>query len=352
MERCINKILIRLLPLLLIVSTSAAANSMELDKAIKIYYAGLPNQAISLIKPLALSGDVNAQFLLGNILYSLSKTNKKSEIDDPVKWYKMAAANNSPDANYALGVIYNNKWTGSLRQEHLIIAKFYFENAAALGHLNAQVYLAEINNRDEASNQKKSASNAESSPGMAKQVPQIPVNNTQQSGSTDPVSRASGNTATVVVEPSQMEDTPRQSPESDNNSMPDSTNLEVSTKQLPANNDESESISVNLADIATQCKKYTRAGFNYYADSIKGATLTGTAIIDTIGSSPSRPGAHLIRLTNSKYDTLLFITLDGVPKEVAKGLKEEGDIEIMGIVEDSQIIGSNCDVILTYQLGT
>lgn len=348
MERHINKILIKLLPLLLIVSTTAAANSMELDKAVKIYYAGLPNQAISLIKPLAMSGDVNAQFLLGNILYSLSKTNKNSEIDDPVKWYKMAAANNSPDANYALGVIYNNKWAKSLRQEHLTIAVFYFENAAELGHLNAQVYLAEIKNRDEASNQRKLVSNPGSSTRIAKQAHDIPVNNPQKSGSADLASQASGNTTEVKAKTSQMEATPKQSPERDNNITPESSNLEVSIKQLPAINGDSETISVNLATIATQCKKYTRAGFNFYADSIKGAFFAGSAKIDTIGDSPSKSGTHLIRLTNSQFDTLLFITLDEVPKEVARQLKEDDNYEISGVIEDSQIIGSNCDVILTY----
>jgi len=321
---------------------------MELDKAIKIYYAGLPDQAISLIKPLAVSGDVNAQFLLGNILYSLSKTNRNSEMGDPVKWYKMAAANNSPDANYALGVIYNNKWAKSLQQEHLTIAKFYYENAAELGHLNAQAYLAEINNREEASNQRKSASNSESSTRLARQAHQLPVNKTQISGATDQANQAAGNTAEVKADSSQMKDTPKQSPERDNKTTPDSTNLEISTKQLLAINGDSESISVNLADIATQCKKYTRAGFNFYADSIKGAFFAGSAKIDTIGGSPSKPGTHLIRLTNSQFDTLLFITLDEVPKEIARQLKEDDNYEVRGVIEDSQIIGSNCDVILTY----
>jgi len=58
--------------LYLVTSNTVASNASELDKAVKIYYAGYPDQAISLIQPLAFSGDVDAQFLLGNILYSLS----------------------------------------------------------------------------------------------------------------------------------------------------------------------------------------------------------------------------------------------------------------------------------------
>jgi hypothetical protein len=47
-----------------------------MDEAVKRYYAGFPEEAISMIKPLALSGNVDAQYLLGNILYSLSKEGK------------------------------------------------------------------------------------------------------------------------------------------------------------------------------------------------------------------------------------------------------------------------------------
>jgi hypothetical protein len=120
-------------------------------------------------------------------------------------------------------------------------------------------------------------------------------------------------------------------------------------KQTAGEDSGKESGTVKLADIANQCKNYTQTGFNYYAESIKGAFFAGNAKIDTIGSTPSKLGTHLIRLINKKFGTAIFLTLQGVPKEVAIGLKEGRDFGITGIVEHSQMTDSNCDVILTYR---
>ena len=74
MDNFIKIILKKVIPLALIASFSVAADTKTIDEAVKRYYAGFPDEAISMMKPLALSGDVNAQYLLGNILYGLSKT--------------------------------------------------------------------------------------------------------------------------------------------------------------------------------------------------------------------------------------------------------------------------------------
>jgi len=46
---------------------------------------------------------------------------------------------------------------------------------------------------------------------------------------------------------------------------------------------------------------------------------------------------------------VISLTLQGVPKEAAKGLKAGGDFRVTGIVGRSQMIDSNCELSLTYQ---
>jgi len=118
---------------------------------------------------------------------------------------------------------------------------------------------------------------------------------------------------------------------------------------VPGENISIEPGSVNLTDVAYQCRNYTRTGFNYYAESIQGAFIEGTAVIDTIGPTSSTSATRLLRLTNKEFDAVITLTLQGVPKEVAKGLKRGGDFRVTGIVGHSQMIGSNCDLSLTYQ---
>jgi hypothetical protein len=90
-------------------------------------------------------------------------------------------------------------------------------------------------------------------------------------------------------------------------------------------------------------------GFNYYAESIIGALLVGSAKIDAIESPPSKPDTRLVKLTHHISDIEILLALDGVPKEVAAGLKPGRDFGISGIVGRSQKEGSTCDLMLTYQ---
>lgn len=126
-------------------SNSPLAGSTELDQAIKKYYAGYPNQAISIIKPLAISGDVEAQYLLGNIFYGLSNSKTPILLENPIKWYEMAAAQDSAPANYALGVIYNNQWTRTSDQKEADLAKMYYQKALELGYKQAEAALHKLN---------------------------------------------------------------------------------------------------------------------------------------------------------------------------------------------------------------
>lgn len=325
MDRYIKQILKGLIPVLLMVSNSVVASSAELNNAIQIYYAGLPHQAISLIKPLALSGDSDAQYLLGNILYSLSKTNKLDDAEDPVEWYKMAAVQGSPDANYALGVIFHNNWVKSRRQQDITIAIFYYEKAVELGVEDAQAHLSSLKSRNTTS---KSSSSTE----RTKPTNQIPVETgTAESGAVK--------SATIA----------KQSPVKYSEQASSAASLTDTPSQIPQGDREQASITVNLAEVASQCKNYTRVGFNYYAESILGALLVGSAKIDAIESRPSKPDTRLVKLTHQISDIEILLALDGVPKEVAAGLKPGRDFGISGIVGRSQKQGSICDLMLTYQ---
>ena len=117
---------------------------LKLERAEKKYYAGNPYQAIAMLRPIASSGDAEAQFMLGNILYSLSNSEKFEITEDPVDWYKMAAAQDHPQANYALGAIYQNKWVTFDNRSDLEMAISYYEIAKKLEHPSAKSSLSKL----------------------------------------------------------------------------------------------------------------------------------------------------------------------------------------------------------------
>jgi len=293
-------------------SSIAVANTNDLEKAVKIYYAGYPGKAIGLIEPLARSGDVDAQYLLGNILYSLSKTDRFSEIDDPIVWYKMAAAQQSSGANYALGVIYHDKWTESQQQEDITMAISYYEKAIQLGNEDAQIALSKLKPLGKTSTNK------------SKVLP-IPDSSSQHSKEASTIA--------------------------DDDSAKESGTAETakSAKQIISEDDDTEFDTVGLASFANQCKNYTQTGFNYYAESITGAFFEGNAEIDTIGPANSKSGTHQIRLVNRQFDISVLLNLRGVPKEVVVGLKGGQDFGIEGIVEHSKMTSTGCIIILAYK---
>jgi TPR repeat protein len=332
MDRYIKQILKGLIPVLLMVSNSVAASSAELNNAIQIYYAGLPRQAINLIKPLALSGDVDAQYLLGNILYSLSTTSQQDESEDPLEWYKMAAVQHSPGANYALGVIYHNRWGKSKRKADSAIAIFYYERAVKLGIDEAQAHLSSLKLKSATASETKPVSKSGSTAGQAKQTTQMPVaNGARESGAaslaavTKPVPTEASNQETGMV------------------------SLANTASQLPPGDSGQASITVDLAEIASQCQNYTQVGFNYYAESIKGALLTGNALIEAIEPNPSKADTRLLKLSHQKFDIEILLSLQDVPKNIAAGLKPGRDFGVTGIVGLSQKQGASCDLMLTYQ---
>lgn len=123
---------------------SLAAGSTQLDQALKKYYAGYPDEAIGMIEPLADSGDVEAQYLLGNLLYTLTHSGQSEVRGDPVKWYRLAAEQGSARAAYALGAIYNNRWLQARRDGDLDLAQSYYKQALDLGAEKARAALDKL----------------------------------------------------------------------------------------------------------------------------------------------------------------------------------------------------------------
>jgi len=145
-----------------------------MDQAVQKYHAGHPDQAIAMLKPLALRGDVQAQNLLGNIIYGLATTDPSNAIEDPLKWYQMAAAQGLPAASYAIGVIHHNNWLKTQREEDARLAEIYYQQALDRGFARAAAPLMKIAAHNQASRQSNSRkySNASFS---SKREPQVQV---------------------------------------------------------------------------------------------------------------------------------------------------------------------------------
>ncbi len=133
-----------------LVNGPSSAGQADLDRAVERYYAGYPGQAISMLEPLALAGDVEAQYLLGNIVYALALSGLASTGQGPVRWYRMAAEQGSAEASYALGVIYNNRWLEKRDAHDAQLAEQYYQRAADLGHEPAEALLLKLAARNRA----------------------------------------------------------------------------------------------------------------------------------------------------------------------------------------------------------
>ncbi len=333
----------------LIFSTTVNANSAKLSEAIEVYYSGLPDQAIALIKPLAQSGDSKAQLLLGNILHSLSRSDTGNLQQDPVTWYQMAATQGSSEANYLLGVIYHNRWTGSQEKDSDVIAIAYYETAAKLGNKNAQGPLIQLKYRDKNSRPKASPNNSQPKPKIVESSAQAVVM---------PIAIEKVETLkeTVVLETEAV------------------ATLELSEQSLPiatvveATVEEKEILAIALAhaggakkaadkvlnrvylqDVVTECKNYTKAGFGYYAESINGAHLTGSATIRSIEPNTESDDSLTINLVKKQLNFELLLSMKAVPKDFAKDLKKSAIIRISGIVRNAKKTQKNCEINLIFQ---
>jgi len=308
MCRNVTKLSIAFLSVLLLVSNLAFANSDDLQKAVKAYYAGHPHEAVDMIKPLAVAGDVDAQYLLGNILYSLSKTKQFNGFEDPTKWYQMAADQGVADASYALGVIYNNNWEKSGDKQQAALAMTHFQKAFDQGFKKAEKPLQRLKSRS----------------GLTLKKAMKLARENAQVAEVEPVVIA------TIEEQAKV-----------------TTAVTVSKDE---SSDEGQTITIQLADIVEQCTKYTPEGFDSYADTIRGAMLAGKAKIKTISADPANPGAQIIRLRDNRFGMTVTFDINEVPVSIAKKYKAGDQFGVSGIVTDSKIAESSCVVSVAYQL--
>ena len=339
------KILVkRLIPITLMVSCSVAAATKEINDAVKRYYAGFPEEAISMMKPLALAGDVDAQYLLGNILYSLSGPGKYKFIDESVKWYKMAVEQNSANANYALGVIFQNKWVNSRNKKDAARAIVYYQKAVDLGYTKAQAHLSKIKSRSRISQQEAAA--------LAKEQESIPVLKSETSVEAPEIEKDNIESGKALTS---MDDSTSISIAKMSEAVEESGTISEILNQsarIADNPDDKVIITITLDDIASQCQNYTETGFALYAETIIGALFSGNATMVAMSPDSSEPGTFSIDLTNSQFDSAVFVNLRKVPEEVARMFKEGKKFGVTGIVSNSKIVGSNCAVGLIYQSAT
>jgi len=347
-----------------------------MDEAVKRYYAGFPEEAISMLKPLALSGDADAQYLLGNILYSLSNEGTITGIEDPVKWYKMAADQNVAAANYALGAIFHNKWIKSRDKNEAANAIIYYQKAVELEYPKAQQPLDRIKSRSRISlgtaamlvKEQGTPAIPESASGV--QLPgvdssssesdqsQVPASSSLTSNQTtmksesldksevaarDPIALAQIATKPdVEVTVSEIKSEPLVKPEV-------AAKDPVKISQIAEKPDDEVSVTVTLEEIANQCQNYTATGFNIYAETIEGALLSGTASVVAVKPESSESGSFLINLSSKLFGLVVFVDLHDVPEDIAVRFAEGNKYAITGIIVDSKVVGSDCTVRTIYQ---
>ena len=340
MNNVIKIVLKGLISVTLITSCSVAADTKEIDEAVKKYYAGFPDEAINMLKPMALSGDVDAQYLLGNILYSLSKTGKFGDVDDPVQWYEMAAAQKPGAANYALGIIFHDRWRKSRNKQDAANAIIHYQKAVESGYKKAQASLNRLKSRSGISQQQAAAlvklQGTKSIPETRIQLPEKEIANlesveTQAATVESTAKQDSAIESEAIAEPEKDVDEPKQI---------------AQTADKP---DDEVTMTVTLAEIANQCQNYTEAGFNLYAQTIEGALFSGKASLVAIKPDSSKSGIYSTKLANSQYGIVIFVDLQDVPQEIATSFVKGIKYEVTGSVVDSRVVSSNCAVNLIYR---
>ena len=351
----------------LAVSCVVAADTRQLQEAVNKYYAGFTDQAIDMIEPLALAGDVDAQYLLGNILYSLSNTGKVDELDDSVKWYKMAAAQKSVGANYALGAVFHNRWLKSRYNGDAAMAIVYYQNAVDLGYKKAQTPLTTILSRSRVSRQQaeilvkqqqtdsKPASSATVQPianqavkPIVDETPVVEPASKPTAGSESTISQTADTEVPAPVARVPTTETMPEKGDSAADAEADSPDP-VETAEPASESEDEAAMTITLADFANQCANYTEVGFQLYAQTIKGAELSGKAPLVDIKADSSSTESYSIVLSASQAGTEILVNLHEVPKEMANRYKQGDKFPAMGIIIDSKLSGSRCVVSLAYR---
>ena len=346
----VRRLLTGLIAIILIcpLTVLAYTNSKALDEAVKRYYDGHPEEAISMIEPLAAGGDVHAQYLLGNILYSLSGTGLYPDLDDPVKWYEMAAAQNFVDAIYALGALYHNRWIESRDPNDAASAIVNYQKASDLGSPKAHQPLHRLQFRSEMT-----LAQAEERVEKQQAMPALklePVAIIATEATPEPAVEPEPAPAVEPEPVSTAAAEPVVEPEPTKEAAAAESKVEEPAKETTESRAVAEAdsaLSVTLVEIADSCRTYTETGFNLYVDSITGALLSGTASVEAVEADAS--GAYSITLANRSADLTVFIEMSGVPHATAQKSKPGETAPINGNIVGSRVIGSDCSVAIAYQ---
>ena len=367
MKNFIKKVSKCLAPVALAVSCVVAADTQQLGQAVNKYYAGFTDEAIGMIEPLALAGDVDAQYLLGNILYSLSSTGKFDEVDDSVKWYQMAAAQKSVGANYALGAVFHNRWLKSRDNGDAAMAIVYYQNAVNLGYKKAQTPLTTILSRSRVSRQqaeilvKQREADTDAEPNatlepivnqtvkpIADEAPGPEATNIQATASEATIGDTPGIEApTPVAKIATTETVPEMS---DSAAEAETGSADPVITLPPASEAEDKvMMTLALAEFVDQCANYTEVGFGLYAQTIKGAVLSGKAPVVDIKADSSGTDSYSIVLSAGQPGTEVLVNLLEVPKEMAARYEQGDKFPATGVIVDSKLSGSRCVVSLAYQ---
>lgn len=315
----------------LLIARPLGADQRQLDEAVKRYYAGYPRDAIEMLEPLAGSGDVNAQYLLGNILFSLAQAGTFGVVEDSEKWYRMAAEQGSADASYALGAILQNRWSRSGDESTAASAITHYRDAVDRGHDRARGAMTRLVSLSGISEQ---AATALVRPRVVTPAPEPVIEvrtatpTTNETAGAAQQATADGEDIAEISDPVAVEPTPL---------APVTTDSEAF-----------EPSAVTLADIAYQCQKYTATGFDLYAKSIEGAKFDGRASVLTVAPDESNPGKMSIVLANDQFDSQIVIDLRGVPRALGSRFGKGSQVEILGIIVESETGDNGCSVRLKF----
>ncbi len=343
----------------LLASFPIVGGDKEIDVALEKYYSGSPLEAISLLEPLASSGDLEAQYLLGNILYSLSQTGNYEDIDDPVKWYKMASEQDSPEADYAIAAIYHNKWLESRNEEEAATAITYYLRAVERGYEKAKVPLDKLMYRSRISEKEAAALALKlDTAALVKPEPEpaVPIAETESVESS--VSKPVEVEPVVVSEPEPVQ---KQEPELQSEQPKPELEKEpiVVAESVSANPDVNDQIAdiydsdvtttVSLTELARHCSNFTATGFNLYVSSIRGAGYSGAASVAAVKPDSELQGFYAVNLTHSESGVVVLVDLRKVPKKVAQGLTKGGKSALPGVIVSSKVMDTDCILSAEYR---
>ncbi len=321
----------------LLLANPLGADQRQLDEAVKRYYAGYPRDAIEMLGPLGDSGDVEAQYLLGNIYYSLSKAGVFDSDDKAIEWYRRAAEQQSADASYALAVIYDNRWRHSGNKQDAAKAIVYYRRAINLGHIQATSPLARLRNRSGLSDEAAIAlSDVPGDVTTARPVTPAPEVSTTKNTDED-VQTASANIANESAQSTRV-----------GNAAQPAKNSEPTAAPL-AEQDRDNVPGVSLAQVADRCEQYTRAGFDLYADSLEGARLSGRALVVSVESDAATPETYTVRFSDNRQDAPLLLDLRKVPRTIASRYQKGKPATLSGIVVRSEPSTSGCSIRLEFR---